>query len=73
MPESYETFIDRQIATNDFRILHILTKHTTLLTTLPPHHKDPFDRLLVAQAMIEGIPIVSVDVALDPYGVTRLR
>ena len=72
MPESYETFIDRQIAANDFLILHILPKHTSVLTTLPPHHKDPFDRLLVAQATIEGIPIVSVDLALDPYGVTRL-
>ena len=38
----------------------------------PPHHKDPFDRLLIAQALVEGIPVVSADVALDPYGVTRL-
>ena len=72
LPEPYETFMERQISTNAFRILPILPKHTGLLTTLPLHHKDPFDRLLVAQALTEGIPIVSVDVALDPYGVTRL-
>lgn len=72
LPEPYETFMERQITTNDFRILHILPKHTSVLTTLPPPHKDPFDRLLVAQAMVEAIPIVSVDVALDLYGVTRL-
>ena len=72
LPEPYETFIERQIETNDFRILHILPKHTSVLTALPPHHKDPFDRLLVAQATVEAIPIVSVDVALDLYGVTRL-
>lgn len=36
------------------------------------HHKDPFDRLLVAQAIAEGVTIVSEDSALDPYGVTRL-
>jgi len=41
-------------------------------TTLPLHHRDPFDPLIIAQAIIEGMPIVSVDVALDPYPVNRL-
>jgi PIN domain nuclease of toxin-antitoxin system len=36
------------------------------------HHKDPFDRLLVAQALVEGISIISYDAALDAYGITRL-
>jgi PIN domain nuclease of toxin-antitoxin system len=39
---------------------------------LPPHYKDPFDRLMIAQALVEGIPIASVDAAFDPYGVTRI-
>jgi PIN domain nuclease of toxin-antitoxin system len=39
---------------------------------LPFHHRDPFDRLLVAQAMVEQIPIVSADTAFDAYGVRRL-
>jgi PIN domain nuclease of toxin-antitoxin system len=39
---------------------------------MPKHHKDPFDRLLIAQALVEAIPIVSVDAAFDAYGVTRL-
>jgi len=39
---------------------------------MPFHHKDPFDRLLVAQAQVEEIPIVSDDLALDDYGVARL-
>ena len=39
---------------------------------LPPHHKDPFDRLLVAQAMIEKLPLVSADAILDPYGIHRI-
>jgi PIN domain nuclease of toxin-antitoxin system len=42
------------------------------LTTLPFHHKDPFDRLLVAQAMVEDIAIVSNDVVLDTYAIKRL-
>jgi PIN domain nuclease of toxin-antitoxin system len=46
-------------------------KHTSLLTTLPLHHKDPFDRLLVAQAKVENMAIVSADDALDAYGVQR--
>jgi PIN domain nuclease of toxin-antitoxin system len=72
LPRPYETFMEQQIMTNDFRVLHILPKHTSVLTTLPPHHNDPFDRLLVAQATIESIPMVSADIALDQYGVTRL-
>jgi PIN domain nuclease of toxin-antitoxin system len=38
----------------------------------PPGHKDPFDRLLVAQAIVEQVPIVSADGPLDLYGITRL-
>jgi PIN domain nuclease of toxin-antitoxin system len=68
----YDDFMHRGIVGNDFEIIPIEPKHTSILTTLPLHHKDPFDRLLAAQAMVEGTPIVSVDVAFDPYGVTRL-
>jgi PIN domain nuclease of toxin-antitoxin system len=72
LPEPYQAFMEREIADNDFRILPIEPKHTALLTTMPHHHKDPFDRLLVAQAIVEGIPLVSADVQLDAYGVTRI-
>jgi PIN domain nuclease of toxin-antitoxin system len=72
LPESYDIFIEREIATNDFHILPIEPKHTAVLTTLPFYHRDPFDRLLIAQAMVEAIPILSVDTAFDAYPVTRL-
>ena len=72
LPEPYDIFLEREIATNDFRILPIEPKHTAVLTTLPFHHRDPFDRLLIAQAMVEAIPILSVDTAFDAYPVTRL-
>ena len=49
---SYDDFIKRGITGNDFVLLPIEPRHTSLLTTLPMHHKDPFDRLLVAQAGI---------------------
>ena len=72
LPEPYDIFMEREIATNDFHILPIEPKHTAVLTTLPFHHRDPFDRLLIAQAMAEAIPILSVDTAFDAYLVTRL-
>ena len=53
-------------------ILSIDVKHAEAIVTLPHHHKDPFDRLLVAQALVEQIPIVSSDDQLDAYGVTRI-
>ena len=69
---SYDDFMYRGINGNDFEILQIEPRHTSLLTTLPLHHRDPFDRLLIAQAMIETIPIVGMDAGFDPYGVRRL-
>jgi PIN domain nuclease of toxin-antitoxin system len=70
----YEEFIDIGLKRYGFQILPILPMHTARLVGLPfpPGHKDPFDRLIVAQAMAESISIVSADAALDVYGVTRL-
>jgi PIN domain nuclease of toxin-antitoxin system len=70
----YEEFIDIGLNQYGFQIFPILPKHTARLIGLlfPPGHKDPFDRLLVAQALVEQMPIVSADSALDAYGITRL-
>lgn len=72
LPESFRVFIERELAENDLRILPIEPRHTAALIDLPFHHRDPFDRLLLAQAMAEQIPLVSADPALDAYPVTRL-
>jgi len=64
--------MQRGILGNDFAILAIEPKHTSALTAMPMHHKDPFDRLLIAQAQVEQLAIVSADVAMDAYGVRRL-
>ena len=72
LPQPYQQFIETQLVANDCRILPIEPRHTALLTTMQLHHKDPFDRLLVAQALIENIPIIGVDSQLDAYGVQRL-
>jgi len=70
----YEEFIDIGLNQYGFQILPILPTHTARLIGLPfpPGHKDPFDRLLITQTLVEQIPIVSADSALDAYGVTRL-
>jgi PIN domain nuclease of toxin-antitoxin system len=68
----YEEFLVEAIEKNGFSYLHIELKHTAALLTMPFHHKDPFDRLLIAQAMVEGLPILSADAAFDAYPVKRL-
>ena len=68
----YETFWRSGIEENDFHILPIEIKHTAALLTMPFHHKDPFDRLLIAQAVAEDIPLVSSDSVLDAYSIKRI-
>lgn len=70
--ESFEEFIQHSLVDNDIRILPIESRHVIPLTSLPFHHKDPFDRLLVSQALVEAMPIVSADAILDAYGVERI-
>jgi PIN domain nuclease of toxin-antitoxin system len=68
----HDVFFDSAIAANGFLVLPIEPRHTGGLIGLPFHHKDPFDRLLIAQAVVEGIPVVSADAAFDPYPVRRV-
>lgn len=72
LPEPYEIFMDREMAANGFHVLHIEPKHAAPITRMPFHHRDPFDRLIIAQALVERIAVVSNDVILDAYGITRL-
>jgi PIN domain nuclease of toxin-antitoxin system len=65
----YREFMRRAIVGNGFRYLHISPRHTQQVSTLPFHHRDPFDRLLVAQGIVEGMAIVSHDGNFAPYGV----
>ncbi|MEA5626690.1 type II toxin-antitoxin system VapC family toxin [Nostoc sp. UHCC 0251] len=67
-----KTFIEQKLALNDFNLLNINLDHIDVITTLPLQHRDPFDRILIAQAMVEKIPIISVDTVFDAYSITRL-
>src|SRR5260370_2825251 len=66
------TYIPNALARTGFDLLPISLAHATGVESLPAHHKDPFDRLLAAQALAEAIPLVSVDAIFDLYGVNRL-
>jgi PIN domain nuclease of toxin-antitoxin system len=68
----FETFWRSGIEDNGFRVLPIEVSHAAALLTMPFHHRDPFDRLLVAQATVENIPLLSSDPALDAYPIQRL-
>jgi PIN domain nuclease of toxin-antitoxin system len=72
LAESFLDFVQHAITDNGFSIVPIETRHTAQLTTLPYHHRDPFDRLMVAQAIVETMPIISVDPALDSYAIRRI-
>ena len=61
-----------EIAKNDFLELPISAVHGRCAGRLPPHHDDPFDRMLVAQAATEGLSLVSRDRALSAYEVSLL-
>jgi PIN domain nuclease of toxin-antitoxin system len=72
LTETYDEFIQHAIYDNGFDILAIEPRHTSVLVTLPMHHKDPFDRLMIAQVIVEGLGIVSADAVLDAYGIPRI-
>jgi PIN domain nuclease of toxin-antitoxin system len=67
-----EDVVRRQVEVNRLEVLPVQLSHALRVGRLPPHHRDPFDRLLVAQALVEGVPLVSADPALAPYPVEIL-
>ena len=67
----FEDVFPGQLINNGIELLEIKVEHTAKVATLPYHHRDPFDRLLVAQAIVEQMHIISVDSFFDAYSVTR--
>ncbi|MEP7039199.1 MAG: type II toxin-antitoxin system VapC family toxin [Acidobacteriota bacterium] len=59
--------IESQKTNNDVEILHITTEYILELDKLPFHHKDPFDRLLIAQSIFENFTIITVDSEFSAY------
>jgi PIN domain nuclease of toxin-antitoxin system len=65
-------FVAEKVEAIGIGLLPITPLQLDILATLPFHHRDPFDRLIVAQCLSEGIPLLSRDGVLDSYGVERL-
>jgi PIN domain nuclease of toxin-antitoxin system len=65
----FNDFIDQQIIPNGIQLLDIKLEHLEVFATLTLHHRDPFDRLIIAQAMVEDIVLISADSVFSLYPV----
>jgi PIN domain nuclease of toxin-antitoxin system len=72
LAQPVERFIPDEMAANGFQLLPIDFRHVAKVETLPFFHRDPFDRLLVGQALLEKMTIVSCDAVLSEYGIKRI-
>ena len=70
---NFEEFVDREVITTSIQLLNIKLSHLRVNATLPFHHRDPFDRLIIAQSLAEGMPIITVDSAFNKYSVTLIN
>jgi len=67
MPAPAGQYLVRQLAENHIEVLPIELDHVLMLEELPAKHNDPFDRALIAQSMVEKMPLVSADATLKKY------
>lgn len=72
LAKPFAQFIPEQLARNGFQVFGLTIDHTARVAVLPLHHRDPFDRMLVAQCLVENLPLLSNDELLDAYGIQRL-
>lgn len=68
----FDEFFPDQLANNSISLLGIRLSHLAEVARMTFHHRDPFDRLLVAQSLTEEIPLLSSDDTLDAYGLERI-
>jgi len=72
LSQPFDLFITNQLILNDIRILDIAINHSLFVATMPFHHRDPFDRMIIAQSLTESLPLISADTAFDSYGIARI-
>ena len=72
LKQPVEKFLPAQLQENSIFQLDISFRHVVGVTSLPFHHRDPFDRLIISQAVKENLPILSSDEAFDEYNIQRL-
>lgn len=69
IPRPVGGFISEHMSENSINNLSITMSHALQVSELPNHHRDPFDRILISQAQIENLPILSVDPLIRKYDV----
>jgi len=72
LPRPFSDFWEEQLLLNDFSLLQFTVAHAARITELPFHHRDPFDRYIIAQSLVEGVSIIGMDRTFDLYGITRI-
>jgi PIN domain nuclease of toxin-antitoxin system len=72
LPSNFERYIPEQMATNGFSPLDLGFRHIAGCISLPWHHRDPFDRLLISQAIQEKLTVVTRDEVFEQYSVRRI-
>lgn len=72
LTQPYSFWMSQPLSDLGITVLPITVEYADAQASLPKHHSDPFDRLIVAQAIVEGVAIVSADVRMDASGITRL-
>jgi len=72
LPAPVGEFFPSQILMNSFKLLPIEIGHLSVLQTLPFHHRDPFDRIMISQAMSESMYLISADHCFEEYPVSLI-
>lgn len=73
LPSAPENLLPVQVARAGLSFLPIDLEHTLAAAQLPPHHRDPFDRMLIAQALVENLMLMTVDPKMAMYDVQRFQ
>jgi PIN domain nuclease of toxin-antitoxin system len=72
LPGAPESFVSEQLSRNNFKTLSIRVSHALQLSSMPALHRDPFDRILVAQSMVEHLPILTADSLIAQYQIETI-
>jgi PIN domain nuclease of toxin-antitoxin system len=69
---SYQEFVEREVSESSIILLSIKLEHLKINASLTFYHRDPFDRIIIAQSMAENIPIMTVDSVFSQYSITLI-
>ena len=73
LTQPFKVWMNQAISDLHVTVLPLSVEYVDVQSSLPKHHGDPFDRLIVAQAIVEQVSIISADAGLDVYGINRIR